>query len=118
MADVIEFSKYQKPQGATVAQPHAVVTDILTDAEFNELLGVFSPMTAPKTIDALCNEAMEQAYIEMSGGPVDLSSLPPMPAAVGQHGPITADQIKDLRLMVERTRDNLAEYLASYKSHR
>ena len=123
-ADIVDFSKYRPCRAATGPDTLAGVPlpqddMILSDAELQELRSVF-PQYAQKeaqTRRALLNEAMEQAYIEMHGGPITMPQFP----AYGTEDFRNADRAvkaRQLRLMVERTGQLLREYLAAYRGLR
>ena len=69
------------------------------------------------TRKALFNEAMEQAHIEMNGGPVDVSAFPSY--KLDKFTEIDRSvRIQQIKLMVDRTSQLLREYLAAYRSLR
>lgn len=116
MADIIEFSKYRVHKPCVAAAPVVITNDQFNFAEVDELQDIFAvgkPMTLA-TKKAMYSEAMEQAHIEMHGGPIDLSALPPLPTKPA----ITAEDVRQLRLMVEQTRKHLADYLSYYRTQK
>jgi hypothetical protein len=126
MADIIQFSKYRTHKACVAAMPIPikVANDNFSFAELNELQGMFAidlPLGTPIPIvtqKALFSEAMEQAHIEMHGGPIDLSALPPIPKVLRPTQGVTVAEIRALRELVEKTRDHLADYLSYYKSQK
>ena len=118
-AEIIEFGKHRQCRAATgpgAFQGVRLPDDrILTDAELNELHTIFPDTCTPPTRKALYSEALEQAYIEMHNGPVDLSALP----AIGDMTFKDADRavkVRQLRFAVERAAQLLNEYLQAYRS--
>ena len=136
MADIIEFSKYRQHKSCVAAVPltpsmfsteaafhHAASPclaasdDAFTLLEVKDLQQVFAAAnksTGPlmlATKQALCNEAMEQAHIEMNCGPIGAPlhiTMPTKPAA-------TVAEIQQLKELIDLTRDTLAMYLSHYK---
>jgi hypothetical protein len=117
MAEIIQFSKFREHKACVAATPSLVANNDNDQFNFNELaelqdvFAIGKPMTLA-TKKALYTEAMEQAHIEMHGGPIDLSTLPPLLTKPA----VTANDVRQLRLMVEKTRECLAEYLMYFKS--
>ena len=120
-AEIIQFGQFRPCRAATgpgTFQGVRLPKDrFLDDAEMNELNSIFPGSCKPATRQALYNEAVEQAYIEMNNGPVDLSALP----AIGDMTFKDADRaikVRQLKLAVERTAQLLREYLEAFRSVR
>ena len=125
MAEILDFTKFRQCRAATGPNTFGGVRlppleAGLADAELNELNRIFPGVrhveVSKATRRALFNEAFEQAHIEMNGGVIDTSNLPPLPIEGAL--PDAASQLKrvrELRLMVERTAQLLRDYLDAYK---
>jgi hypothetical protein len=106
MTSVIDLSAYRERKSTVVSAPV-------------DLRGMCHAALDANTSNALFREALEQAYIEQHGGPLEqLNGLPivckPIPANVTPDE-LNAHVIK-LKAMVLRTRELLLQYLAAYQA--
>ena len=118
-AEIVELSAYRPCRaaiGPNTIQGRRLPQEELTTNELNELAKIF-PQThgANNTRQALFTEAMEQAHIEMYGGPIDTSSMPSIPLPINPQEADMVIKVRQLRLMVERTAQILREYLDAYR---